>query len=122
MSTRWGWSQQHTEWLRIKCPYMGASVLPSCSCAPGPSQPLTSHPQSLAAHTHTHTHTHTQVERLLPTLTCRETLNFREVCAGQRETLGSVLRAMLSWEAANPELAERTPLDDEARTQRCALA
>ncbi len=62
------------------------------------------------------------MERLLPTLTCRETLNFQEVCAGKRATLGSVLRAMLSWEAAHPELAERVPLDDEARVMRCASA
>ena len=68
----------------------------------------------------------TQVERLMATLTCRETLNFREACAGTRETLGSVLRTMLSWEAANPGLAERTALDEEARdgctAMRCLLA
>lgn len=53
------------------------------------------------------------MERLLPTLTCRETLNFSETCTGERESMSAAVRTMMSWEAAHPELADRIPLDDE---------
>ncbi|KAF8073262.1 ABCG35 [Scenedesmus sp. PABB004] len=56
-----------------------------------------------------------QVEMLIPTLTCRETLAFSETCAGERAQLIDAVSKLLSWEAAHPQLAaERVPLDDEA--------
>lgn len=54
-----------------------------------------------------------QIDRLMPTLTTRETLNFAETCAGPSRHLDEAMRRMMAWEAAHPEEATRTELDDE---------
>jgi hypothetical protein len=52
-----------------------------------------------------------QVDSLLPTLTCRETLNFAEQCCGSSGHMGEAVVAMMSWEEAHKP--ERCPMDDE---------
>lgn len=57
--------------------------------------------------------TPSQVDKLIPSLTCRETLNFSEKCAGVSRNLKRALQQMMAWEQAHPDLATRVDLDDE---------
>jgi hypothetical protein len=56
-----------------------------------------------------------QVDSLFPTLTCRETLNFAEVCCGQSGALADAVVSMMSWEETHPGAVDRCHLDDEVR-------
>jgi hypothetical protein len=56
-----------------------------------------------------------QVDSLFPTLTCRESLNFAEVCCGQSGALADAVVSMMSWEETHQGAVTRCTLDDEVR-------
>lgn len=65
--------------------------------------------------------THTRkVDSLLPTLTCRETLNFAEQCCGSSGHMGEAVVQMMSWEEAHKP--ERCPMDDEVGMLRSSIS